>query len=92
VGKINKWEYVNLNEGTVIQEIYEQNGWLDEMRAQLDIVGASIPHFNVDVVNPKLSIFNIKFKPEELELYNAPIEIDPDSLEYKKTRYQVYQY
>lgn len=102
VGELKKFTIVDENEYNQILTVYKTNNWLLEMFDQLSVKkGTNEKHFN-DLINTdkenSLRIFNIKFFPEDLVIYEKPIkdktikneyysdlyEFDSNTNEYKK--------
>lgn len=55
---------------------YEVNGWLDEMRQQINSIEPDQHDFSGHIGK---AIFNVRFKPEEATIYLEPIKVDTDS-------------
>lgn len=70
VGKIKNVEVVSQKESNVIHKAYKKNGWLKSMEKQVREVKANVNEFNR--LKPD-KFFNMKFKLEDLELYDEPI-------------------
>lgn len=72
IGKIKNVEIITTDKSDEIYQIYEQKGWAEEMRSQLKEVGGDLSQFvhgHIDY------FFNLRYKPENLELLEEPLKI-----------------
>lgn len=72
LGRITKAEVISRKESKKAVQIYRGNGWLKEMHGQLAEVGVSAED---SLFNDNL-LFNIKYKPEDLDLSDEMLEVD----------------
>lgn len=55
---------------------YEVNGWLDEMRQQINGIDPAQHDFSGHIGE---AVFNVRFRPEDTTIYPEPIKVDTDS-------------
>ena len=72
VGKIWNLAVVGADESAAVYEVYEQNGWLEEMKSQLSGVRVDARKFDTYVTPNVFAV--IKFKIEDLQLLETPLE------------------
>ncbi len=86
VGKINKMKSISREESVNIYNIYKTNGWLSEMKNDVERVGANWEKFLL--TKPEI-LFNIKFKFKDLEQPDELIEIDNSDINITTHRYKL---
>jgi len=86
VGKIKNVEVINSEEAARIKILYEQNGWLGEMDGQIRSSGANAKGFSG---YSGLDIFNIRYRPENLEVNDPYFELPPGHPMNSLTRYSL---
>ncbi|WP_028453017.1 hypothetical protein [Chitinilyticum aquatile] len=69
LGEIHNIHVVSSDESRSVHATYMKNGWLKEMFAQLEAVGADVDEFKD--INPD-SFCCIKFRPEDMHLLEEP--------------------
>jgi hypothetical protein len=72
IGEIKNVKIIDGEESRKVYKEYKQNGWYAEMIAQLEAVNADISKFKKNV--PPEAFAVIKFRPEDLELLDFPLE------------------
>lgn len=78
IGCLHKAVGVSREEADSVFEIYQEKGWLDEMKEDIRFVGGKITDFDSQW------LFNVKFKFEDAEINIAnPSILDPDSLGHR---------
>lgn len=82
IARIERVICLKESDANMVYKHYQENGWLDEMKADLDDIGISADF--LDVKNP-LHVFNIKYKKSDIHFYNPPIIIDESLI--KNSRY-----
>ncbi|MFK7932479.1 MAG: hypothetical protein AB8G22_03160 [Saprospiraceae bacterium] len=84
VGEISKLEVISTEEAEKAKQIYQQNGWSDEMKNQIIASGANEEGFsNWSEIN----LFNIKFKPNDAHINDPYFELPLEHVAYKQSRY-----
>lgn len=86
VGKINNVKCISREESENIYKIYKTNGWLSEMKNDVERVGANWEKFLS--TEPEI-LFNIKFKFDDLEQPDELIEIDNGDINITTHRYKL---
>jgi hypothetical protein len=76
LGTIRNVSIVGTEESNSVYDIYKRNGWYDEMVRQLERVGANVKAFK-KFSKPE-SFAAMKFKVDDLELLDEPIEFSHD--------------
>lgn len=89
VGEIKELEVIDRTEASRIKSIYVKNGWLAEMEAQIYDSGASSQGFS-DYKD--VDLFNIRYKPESLNIDESYTELPPDHELYNQSRYTFIHY
>lgn len=84
IGHINKIDCINKEEAVNVAATYQSRGWFKEMAEQLDMVGIGSSRLIED--DPLLN-FNIRFKPEDIVLYDVPKDV---TSMYKSYRYKLF--
>lgn len=86
LGKVKNVEVIDRNKSTEISSIYNENGWNQEIVEQLIAVNADISAYK----NTPVEInFNCRFKPEDLDLFDSPVEIAKDNQAIKHYYYKI---
>lgn len=75
LGTINNVEVISPSESDSIYAAYEQNGWVEERKAQLESVNADTTQL---VHGQPFHFFNIRFSPEDLDLCPTPLLLAED--------------
>ncbi|GAA5192742.1 HNH endonuclease signature motif containing protein [Ferrimonas gelatinilytica] len=81
VGCIKKVDCLTAEEAQRGAEQHQQNGWFEEMREQLTEQDIDTRYL---IEDEPLHNFNIKFKPQDLEWFDEPINI---TMQYGNNRY-----
>ena len=90
VGTINKWEFINIQDSNVIEQQYYQNGWIMQMRNQVINVNAIVNEFDLVYSDLSKALFNVRFKPSYVQIFNPRIFVVEQEVNDKK-RYQLHQ-
>jgi hypothetical protein len=84
IGVINKLEVLEKEESDRLLSIYKEKGWFSKMEEQIKANGANPQGFSdwkgVD-------LFNVRFRPGDLRLYDPYIEVPLNDFLYSQTRY-----
>ena len=67
VGAIKKLEAISDEEAQKVYATYLENGWIDEMASHIKSIDGDVKHFKSLI--PR-DTFNVRFKPENAELYS----------------------
>lgn len=78
LGQIKSLQVVGADESRKVYEIYQNNGWYQQMQNQLNAVGGSTEAFN-NVTHPEIFAV-VKFKIDSLELLDEPLEFSRHDL------------
>jgi hypothetical protein len=95
IATIHEWEYF-VDDGKLnIQDQFEANGWLKQMRRQLLAVNADVNMFDIVVANKGKSnqyepLFNICFEYKDLEILKHPNVFLKGHKVYGLNRYLIY--
>ncbi len=84
IGEIKNTEVLDSGAAELVKAEYQRLGWFQEMEDQIVASGANEEGFS-DWQGVEL--FNIRFKPEDAEIYDEYIEIDNDNPLVKASRY-----
>lgn len=76
LGTIRNVQIVGAQESKRVFNIYKNNGWHEEMTAQLERVGASVSAFKKFTTPETFAV--MKFKTDDLELLDEPLEFSHD--------------
>lgn len=68
LGEISKLEVISVEQREYAYEVYKEKGWFDEMNLDLDSIYATGRDDFLDAKN----IFNVRYKPEYLNLLDEP--------------------
>ncbi|WP_143708758.1 hypothetical protein [[Flexibacter] sp. ATCC 35208] len=85
VGRINNAEVIRSETAIEIKNEYQRRGWLDGMRKQIIDAGGSATGFSDW---PGLNFFNIRFKLEDLQMFDEYLLIEDPRFE-KQNRYEL---
>lgn len=85
VGRIKQCEILTLELAAEAYEIYQRNGWIDEMAEDLRRIKAD-PALITKVSSP-LSVANVCFKPEDIEILDPFIPVPYNHPVYNFHRY-----
>lgn len=85
IGTVRNITVVGPDESRSVYEYYKKHGWLDEMRAQVRSAGADIKAFNKFCTPEIFSV--LKFRIEDLELLEEPLEFRHNDPAVKSDRY-----
>lgn len=89
IGKLNNVKVISEKEAEKTLSEYKKRGWFDMMKNDLKAEGIDPRHFSSH--KDSKSIFNIKFKPEDSDIYSKPVLIDTPEL-IKSTRYNLFHH
>ena len=67
VGSIKKLEVISDEDAKKIYSIYQKNGWIDEMASHIKAIDGDVKQFKS--LTPR-DTFNVRFKPENAELFS----------------------
>ena len=73
LGKINSVEVISDDESERVYNIYQKNGWLSEMEADLRKLNIDVKPFTKTTNNTS---FNIRFKIFDIHLLDEPLEVE----------------
>ena len=85
IGWINNIEVVNIKESQKIYDYYLKKGWIEEFKNDLKKLQLWNNKIN-SYWNRSISHFNVKFRSEEVELFNKPLSFINNKL-FEKPRY-----
>lgn len=77
IGEIKEVVCISREESKDIFQLYKTNGWLDEMKKQVETVGGN---WETDIVNTPEILFNIKFKFNNVFLLEELEEVAEDDI------------
>lgn len=77
---------ISKEESNKASEVYKKVGWIDEMKKEINGIGGNIKNFIDDKIN---SLFNIKYKIENVEIYEDIKLIDRIDINIKTHRYKL---
>ena len=86
VGEIKAVECITKEESQRIYDIYKSEGWLEQMRQDVERVGANYEEFKQ---TPTESLFNIRFKFENAFRPDELVEISPDDVNLSTFHYKL---
>lgn len=86
VGEIKNVECINTNESIRVHKIYKTNGWLEQMRNDVERVGANYEQFNQ---TPPEFFFNIRFKFKDVIQPDELIEVAGEDVNITTNRYKL---
>lgn len=84
IGEIRRMEVLSRQQAEEVEKIYKAKGWLNEMKSQLKEVTQHSVQFSK---SSGVDRFNVRFKPEEVEIYESYREFTPDDSDVKGPRY-----
>lgn len=87
IGRINNVQIIDEEEALAVFEQYQKLGWYEEMIAQLEQVGASVEGFRNFSAPTSFAV--LKYKPEDLELLDEPLEFQKDDPAVKSDYYNL---
>lgn len=88
VGKINNLEVIDTITSSQATQLYLENGWIEEMKSQLEAVRLDGDSLDSWINEGKL--FNIRFKANDLgKVYSSPIPISSNDPRITSTRYNL---
>ncbi|MCB2199046.1 hypothetical protein KQI63_06545 [bacterium] len=88
VGTINKCEILGANEAVKAIEKFDEKSLIDLMIGHVKQLKADIKPFKNRYSSP-LSIFNIRFRMEDVDLYDPPVSADPRDPIFTYNRYRI---
>lgn len=89
IGNVNSCEVISRGKSSQIHSIYKANGWLDQMESDLKKLNIDTKIF----LETSPDIFlNIRFKTNDIDLLDSPIEIDPSDDTIKSYYYNLLPY
>ena len=71
-------------EASTIFSHYRREGWFDEMKQQVAAVGGNVSKLN----KMRTNLFNLKFKPENVQLLESPQRFDATKMNIKQGWYK----
>ena len=86
IGSIKNIQIISGEESSETLQIYKRNGWYDEMLDQLNLVCANTKKFQDS--KPE-SFANLKFRPEDLNLFDEPLPFSSDDPAVPSTYYNL---
>lgn len=86
VGEIKSVECINRQESERAYKIYKSNGWIEQMREDIERVGANHQEFN-DTVSG--DFFNIRFKYKNVSQPEEMVELAYDDINLSTNRYKL---
>lgn len=89
IGNIKNLEVISNDHANDVKAIYEKKGWYKEMKHQLHAVETDWSDFQE---NRNIDLFNIRFKPIDLDLYDPYLIADNEHYIYSIDRYTFAQF
>jgi len=86
LGEVKNIDVVSADESKAVYAVYKKNGWLKEMYAQLELVGADVDEFKT--ISPEI-FFCIKFRPRDMMLLEEPRLFQSDDPAVKSDYYNL---
>lgn len=74
IGTVRNVSVVDEQESARVYDLYDKQGWLEQMRSQLNAVGADIKAFKKHVTRKNFAV--LKFRIEDMELLDTPLEFE----------------
>lgn len=84
VGEIKDLEVIDEDKARRALNLYTKKGWLSSMKDDIKSAGGKLYNFPG---NDALQLFNVRFKPSDGALYDAPVEVPADNPLFKINRY-----
>lgn len=84
IGMIENVEVLTSQQAIATKKMYMENGWLQQMKQQIDDIGGNPTGF---ISKKPLDIFNIRFRMNDLKREGYPVEIEDGNPVLGYTRY-----